>query len=163
MDNVYNINNQVAKIAKEHKIITDYVVKFKESLKNRDKKFFKGLATFFDFLEKDLKQHFRFEETIIFPAAISGDTQYDNVLLVLSLAKEHGMFETQLQALQSEIKQIQVSREKLSTDLIDRIKEFLDALKTHAKREITDLFPMVDANPASKDLLQVYATEMTRI
>ena len=47
METVYNIDNQVAKIAKEHKIITDYVVKFNSSLKNRDKEFFKGIAGFF--------------------------------------------------------------------------------------------------------------------
>ncbi len=33
MDGVYNIDNQVAKIAKEHQIITEYVVKFNKSLK----------------------------------------------------------------------------------------------------------------------------------
>lgn len=40
MNGIYNIDNMVAKIAKEHKIITEYVVKFNKSLKNRDKEFF---------------------------------------------------------------------------------------------------------------------------
>jgi len=162
MENVYNIDNQVAKIAKEHKIITDYVVKFNNSLKNRDKDFFKGIAAFFDFLAKDLRGHFLFEEMVIFPAAIAGEPAYENILMVMSLQKEHGILEENLNTLIAELNDLKVTRQKLSTELINQIKTFFDALKTHAKREMTDLFPMVDAKPESKALVEKYATEMNR-
>lgn len=163
MNGIYNIDNQVAKIAREHKIITDYVVKFNKSLKIRDKKFFKGIATFFHFLEKDMLNHFRFEEVVIFPASVVGESQYGNIITVMSLQKEHGMFEHQIKLLHDEIQGLQQAREKLTNDLIDRIKQFLDEFKTHAKREMTDLYPMIDANPKSRALLEIYAKEMNNI
>ena len=54
MDGVYNIDNMVAKIAREHQIITKYVAEFNNRYKTKDKEFFKGIASFFDFMEKDL-------------------------------------------------------------------------------------------------------------
>lgn len=159
MDGIYNINNMVAKIAKEHLIITKYVAEFNKKLKTRDKEFFKGIVSFFDFLEKDLLSHFRFEEVVIFPASIIGESEYGNVLMVMSLQKEHGTIENQLQVLMSEIKGLKASHEKLSNKLIDKIKDFFELLKAHAKREMTDLFPMVDANAKSKALLEIYIKE----
>jgi len=163
MNEIYNINNEIAKISKEHKIITEYVVKFNKSLKNRDKEFFKGIASFFDFLEKDLLLHFRFEEVVIFPAAIGGELKYNNILMVMTLQKEHGMIENQLKILMSEIKGLKRSHEKLTMELIDKIKLFFDVLKTHARREMTDLFPLVDANAKSKALLEIYIKEMNNV
>jgi len=163
MSKISNVNNEIAKISREHKIITEYVVKFNQSLKNRDKKFFKGIADFFDFLEKDLLLHFQFEEIVIFPTAIVGESKYDNILMVMTLQKEHGMIENQLKNLMSEIKGLKQSHKKLTMELINKIKLFFNDLKTHAKREMTELFPMVDANPKSKALLKIYIKEMNNI
>ena len=160
MDGIYKIDNMVAKISKEHKIITDYVVKFNKSLQIRDKEFFKGIAAFFNFLKKDLLQHFRFEEVVIFPASIVAEPRYENILMIMSLQKEHGLLENQLQVLNAEINALKLAREKLSNELIERIKLFFDELKIHAKREMTDVFPMIDANPKSKALIEIYAKEM---
>ena len=162
METVYNIDNQVAKIAKEHKIITDYVVKFNNSLKNRDKEFFKGISGFFDFLAKDLRGHFLFEEMVIFPAALAGEPAYENILMVMGLQKEHGALEENLDALIFQLNELKTSRQKLTNELINQIKAFFDTLKAHAKLEMTDLFPMVDANPKSKALVEKYAAEVNR-
>lgn len=162
METVYKIDNEVAKIAKEHKIITDYVVKFNSSLKNRDKAFFKGLAGFFDFLAKDLRGHFLFEEMVIFPAAIAAEPAYENILMVMSLQKEHGALEENLDALIIELNDLKLNRQKLTNELINQIKIFFDALKAHAKQEMTDLFPMVDATPRARALVEQYAAEMKR-
>ena len=162
MDGIYNIDNMVAKIAKEHEIITKYIAEFNKKLKNKDKEFFKGIASFFDFLEKDLLQHFRFEEVVIFPASIVGEAKYGTVLMVMTLQKDHGMIENQLLILISEIKKLKSSHEKLSNELLDRIKQFFEVLKTHCKREMTDLYPMIDINPKSKALLEIYLKEMDK-
>ncbi|MCD6584433.1 MAG: hemerythrin domain-containing protein [Desulfobacteraceae bacterium] len=163
MDGIYNINNDIAKIAKEHKLITEYVVSFNKSLKSRDKQFFKGIASFFNFLEKELLAHFRFEEVVLFPAALIGEPKYGHILMLMTLQKEHGILETQLQLLTAKIKHLQTSQKKLSNELIEEMRIFLDDLKIHAKREITDLFPMMDANPKVKALIEVYAKEMTNV
>ena len=163
MEGIYNINNKVAKIAKEHEIIIKYVVEFNKKLKTRDKEFFKGIVSFFDFLEKDLLRHFRFEEVVIFPASLIGESQYGNTLMVMTLQKDHGTIENQLQVLMSEIKDLKASHEKLSNELIDKIKVFFELLKTHTKREMTDLYPMIDVNTKSKSLLEVYIKEMDNV
>ena len=160
MSEVYNIDNYIAKLSREHQIITKYVAEFNNKLKSRDKEFFKGIASFFDFLAKDLKQHFSFEEVVIFPAAIIGSPQIDNVLMIMTLQKEHGLLENELDHLMFELNDLKISRQKLSNELINKVAAFFDLLKTHAKREITDLYPMIDANPESKALLEAYAKEM---
>lgn len=162
MDGIYNIDNMVAKTSQEHHIITKYIAEFNSKYKIRDKEFFKGIAAFFDFLEKDLLRHFRFEEIVIFPASMIGESKYGNILMVMSLQKEHGMIENQLQVLMTEIKDLKTSHGKLSNELIDKIKLFFDALKAHCKREMTDLFPMIDANAKSKALLEIYIKEMDK-
>ena len=163
MNDIYSLNTRVEKLSNEHKIIIDYVAKFNKSYKERDKDFFKGLTTFFDFLEKDLLTHFRYEEVVIFPASIMGDATYGNTLMVMTLQKEHGMLENQLQHLINELKAIKSSHGKLTQELIEEIKGFIDALKTHSKREMTDLYPMLNANAKSKALLDVYIKEMDTI
>lgn len=160
MNDIYHLNTRVEKLSQEHRIIIDYVAKFNKSYKERDKEFFKGIATFFDFLEKGLLAHFRYEEVVIFPASIMGESNYGNTLMVMSLQKEHGWLENQLQFLIDELKVLKSSHEKLSSELIEKIKTFIDALKNHTKREMTGLYPMFNANAKSKVLLEVYAKEM---
>ncbi|MDO9263272.1 MAG: hemerythrin domain-containing protein, partial [Desulfosalsimonadaceae bacterium] len=99
MNGIYQVNSRVEKLSNEHKIIIDYVARFNKSYQEQDKEFFKGLATFFNFLEKDLLAQFRYEEIGIFPASIVGEANYGNTLLVMSLQKEHGILENQLQCL----------------------------------------------------------------
>jgi hemerythrin-like domain-containing protein len=163
MDGIYNIDNMVAKIAKEHQIITKYVAEFNKRYKTKDKEFFKGIASFFDFMEKDLLRHFQFEEVVIFPASMMGDSKYGNILMVMSLQKEHGIIENQLQVLISELKDRKASHQKLSNELVDRLKDFFELLKNHTKREVTDLYPMIDENSKSKALLKVYIKEMDNV
>lgn len=163
MDGVYNINNQVAKLSREHILINQYISEFNKNFKAKDREFFKGIATFFDFLEKELLGHFRFEEVVIFPASLVGESTYGNVLMVMTLQKEHGILETQFEALKSEIRNLRQNKAPLTNETIEKIKLFFDSLKNHAKREMTDLYPMVDANAKSKALLEVYAKEMTAV
>jgi hemerythrin-like domain-containing protein len=163
MEGVYNINNHVAKIAGEHLLITRYIAAFNKKLKERDKQFFKGLAAFFDFMEKDLLAHFRFEEVVVFPASLVGESTYGNVLMVMSLQKEHGILETQFETLKSELQGLKTAHALLTNEMIDKIKLFFDLLKDHAKREMTDLYPMIDANAKSKALLEIYGKEMTDV
>lgn len=163
MNGIYDVNTRVEKLSNEHKIIIDYVAKFNKSYKDRDKEFFKGLITFFKFLEKDLLAHFRYEEVVIFPASIMGEFSYDNTLMVMTLQKEHGLLESQLQGLTGELKALKSSHEKLSSDLMEKIKTFMDDVKAHAKREMTDLYPMLNANAKCKALLEIYIKEVGNI
>jgi len=99
---------------------------------------------------------------VIFPAALAGEPAYENILMVMGLQKEHGVLEENLDALIFQLNDLKTSRQKLTNELINQIKAFFDTLKAHAKLEMTDLFPMVDASPESKALVEKYAAEMNR-
>ncbi len=160
MNEIHNINNAIAKISKEHKIITDYVVVFNSKSEEKDQEFFHGLNRFIEFLKKDLLKHFRIEELIFFPAAILGEKAYDTTLMVMNLQKDHGLLECRLNALIREIKDHKVDPTNLRDEALLQIKEFLEALKVHAKRELLELYPMLDENPRSKALMKSYFQEI---
>lgn len=163
MPDVYNIKNRVEKVAREHQIINDYVVTFNKAHKTKDPEFFKGLVKFFKFLEKDLLGHFRFEEVVVFPAFIVGETTYGNVLMVMGLQKEHGLIEEQLEYLTQEIRRVAKSGESITNKLMNKIKKFIDLLSVHSKREIVDLYPAMNASAKTMAMLNVYIKEMDNV
>jgi hemerythrin-like domain-containing protein len=158
MKEIQNIDNPVLKISNEHKIITDYISRFSKNRANPDPVFADDLQTFLKFLKKDLKQHFRIEELLFYPAALNGDPSYVTCLMVLNLTREHGILETRLKAIQAV--ENRVGKEKGRETLLEKIGIFFDDLKDHARREITELFPLIDANPRCTALLKQYAEEM---
>jgi len=161
MTEVFNIKNPVEKISKEHQLINDYVVTFNKAYQSKDPEFFKGLVKFFKFLEKDLLAHFRFEEVVVFPAFIGGETTYNNILMVTELLKEHGIMEEQLEYLVKEIRRVAVSGDPMTNKLMNKIKKFIDLLSVHAKIELVDLFPAMSENVKSIEVLEVYIKELS--
>jgi iron-sulfur cluster repair protein YtfE (RIC family) len=154
-----NVNNMTAKLAQEHKIITDYVIKLNEKLKAKDKEFFNELNAFMSLLEKDLSRHFEMEEKVFFPAAIMGAAAYETTLMVMQLQKDHGALEKQLQSLIESSKLSDIKPETLSDIIVELLKDFFNRLKIHVKREMIELFPMINENPRSRSLLKSYAEE----
>jgi iron-sulfur cluster repair protein YtfE (RIC family) len=156
MTEIFNIDNPVLKLSKEHQLINDYAVRFSKNKKNPDEAFLKDLQTFLSFLKKDLERHFRMEELVLFPAAINGIPSYATTLLVLNLQKEHGMLENELKtilALEKHIKE-ESGRQKI----LSKTGKFIEDLKNHARVEMTELFPMIDASGKCMALLNEYAT-----
>ncbi len=162
MTGVLNVQNRIEKISKEHQLINDYVVTFNKAYKTKDPEFFKGVISFFKFLEKDLLAHFRFEEVVVFPAFIVGETTYGNVLMVMGLQKEHGILEEQLEYLAQEIRRVAKSGESITNKLMNKIKKFIDLLSLHSKRELVDLFPVMNESAKSVAMLKIYIKEMDK-
>lgn len=155
---ILRIDNIVLKLSKEHKLINDYAVRFSRNLKNPDSVFMDDLKSFLDFLQVDLNRHFRMEELIFFPAALNGHPSYETSLLVLNLQKEHGTLETMLKAIQTS--QIHLKEGKDLEKLLREIVDFMDILKRHARLEVEELFPMIDANENCLALIKKYADEV---
>ncbi len=153
-----NIDNAVLKLSKEHKLINDYAVQFSKNRHNPDTAFMDDLKSFLSFLQKDLKKHFRLEELIFFPAALNGEPSYETSLLVLNLQKEHGILEMRLKALRTSEKRLQ--EEKDRDKILREISNFLETLKDHARIEVRELFPMIDANKKCMALLKQYAVDV---
>ncbi len=158
MTEIYNIDNPVLRISNEHKIISDYSARFSKNRAHPDPAFEKDLPIFLNFLKKDLKQHFRVEELVFFPAAVNGDPSYATCLMVLNLTREHGILETRLKAIQSVERRLDTTGGRET--LLEKLGDFFDDLKDHARREITELFPLIHANRQSTALLKQYAEEI---
>jgi iron-sulfur cluster repair protein YtfE (RIC family) len=159
MSSTDNINNMAAKLAQEHKIITDYIAKLTEKLKTNDKEFFSELSAFISLLEKDLFQHFEMEEKVFFPAAIMGAAAYESTLMIMQFQKDHGALEKQLQWLIETSKTSGINSAAMGAVVIESLKDFFTRLKIHVKREMIELFPMINENPRSRSLLKSYAEE----
>ncbi len=158
MAEIQNIDNAILKLSKEHQIIADYVVRFSRNMKNPDPAFQEELQSFLSFLNKDLKNHFKMEELLFFPAALNGDPTYTTSLLVLNLQKEHGVLETRLKSIQAMEKRLKSKNR--SDDALQEIGAFLEDIKNHARQEVTELFPLIDENEKCVALLKEYAAEL---
>ena len=158
MAEIQNIDNAILKLSKEHQIIADYVVRFSRNMKNPDPTFQEELQSFLSFLKKDLTNHFRMEEILFFPAALNGDPTYTTSLLVLNLQKEHGVLETRLKSIQAMEKRLK--EKNWSDDALQKIGDFLEDIKNHARKEVTELFPLIDENEKCVALLKEYAAEL---
>ncbi|MGM0453385.1 MAG: hemerythrin domain-containing protein [Thermodesulfobacteriota bacterium] len=153
-----NIDNAIAKLSQEHKLIADYVAKFSKGKSQKDKAFFAQLNQFIEFLKKDLLKHFELEEYVFFPAAVNGSPSYDTALLVLNFQKEHGILEKELEAILA--RQNEIGPGKLDAALLKSIGSFFEKLKVHAKRELIELFPLIDENDHCKSLVRQYLDEI---
>lgn len=158
MTQIQNIDNVVLKLSREHQIISDYVVRFFRNMKTPDPAFQEELRSFLGFMNKDLTRHFVMEELLFFPAALNGAPSYETSLLVLTLQKEHGSLETRLKAIQAMEKR--VKEEKARDAALKKIGDFLTALKNHARREVTELFPLINENEQCMALLKEYVAQM---
>ena len=152
------IDNAVLKLSKEHKLISDYAVRFSKNIKNPDSAFMDDLKTFLSFLQKDLKEHFRLEELVFFPAALNGAPSYETSLLVLNLQKEHGILEMRVKAVRTAEKRLKESKDR--DKVLREIADFLEMLKNHARIEVRELFPMIDADEKCMALLKQYAADV---
>jgi len=155
MSDFVNVDSAVAKLSKEHKIINDYVGKFVKGKKEKKPGFFDSLNNFVNILERDLKKHFEMEELAFFPAAIQGANDYNTTLTVLALQKDHGALEKQLEVVIS----IMEDPVKINDEKIEVLDNFFNYLKIHAKREFTELFPLIEQEIKCKTLLMKYIGE----
>jgi len=155
---VQNIDNIIAKLSREHKLISDYVVKFAKGKLSMDEGFFSGLDAFLDFLKKDLLNHFELEEMVFFPAAAIGAASYDTTLMVLSFQKDHGILEKELENILA--RKEKAGKGKTDPELIEILSGFFSALKVHAKREFVELYPLIDSDPRCKTLVKQYLQDL---
>ncbi len=152
-----SIDNVIARLSGEHKLIADYVVRFSKGVAQQDEAFFSKLHEFFDFLKKDLLRHFEMEELVFFPAAVDGAASYDTTLMVLHFQKEHGILEKELEWMLEQ--KHRFAPGQTDAALIETVTHFFERLKVHAKRELIELFPLIDADRRCKAMVKRYLEE----
>lgn len=152
MNEAKEINTIMLRISGEHKIIFDYVVRFDKALSSGNYEQARVLIRLLSrHMQLDLIKHFELEEKILFPAALLSQPEPAVVELVLVLQKEHGLMKRDFQRLGD----ISLSNEDPSA-VIQMLKSFLDLLKQHTNREVTELFPWINKNPPCMALIEKY-------
>jgi len=152
------VSNEVARLAGEHKLIATHVTRFERALREKDKSFFADLLSFLELLKKDLRNHFILEELSFFPAALNGSLEYDLTMTVLNLQKEHGTLEIELDSIMQN-KHV-ISAGWIKNPIIERIADFLRALKSHAILELNQVFPKINKDERCHNLLFKYLADM---
>lgn len=142
------IDNVVLTLSKEHRIITDYAITYRETLEGFGAIYIsQTIATLFEYMEADLANHFNFEEQIIFPAALYETSSESRVArLVRKLKDDHVWFMSEITEITSSLKSTVSEHSGIDAWMKDRIDSFMDRLKSHAREEMRDLFPEIDAD-----------------
>ncbi|MBU1168742.1 MAG: hemerythrin domain-containing protein [Proteobacteria bacterium] len=143
-----NISNVVLTLSKEHKIINDYVIACRKILEGNDQEYtMKNLETLFDLMEKDLNAHFQFEEKILFQAALTGDYSQDISQLVDTFNHEHIVMREQIKEMICYLKELIENGNAIEKVSNEKVDSFMRLIKTHARNEMINLFPLIDADP----------------
>jgi hypothetical protein len=102
------------------------------------------------FLQNDLWRHFRNEETLIFPAALLALPSFEMTQLVLGLQRDHGALWAEAESLVSRFG----ADPSASFGFATEVKRLVDRLKQHARVELTELFPRIQASATALALLE---------
>lgn len=154
------IKNVVLTLSKEHRIINDYVTVCRNMLeKTRQGDTIQDLVLLFQCMQKDLDTHFAFEEQILFPVALSGVCPSDLHALVEALKADHQAIVRQLKPLIAHLEALARSGRTMDQVSRGKIDSFMILIRHHARNELIELFPVIDADPDKIILLNRLITE----
>jgi hemerythrin-like domain-containing protein len=155
-----DMKHVVQRISAEHKIITQYVVVLRKLL--ADKAALADLSqveTVLDLMKKDVTTHFRIEEKVFFKIGLTHlPTKYHG--LIRELTKEHAVMLHKLDQIMESAQGVRQRGSSLPEELKESIEGFLDQVKEHAKKEIVDLFPILEDNAQAKSQLMLTLREI---
>lgn len=148
------VNEKYLRASKEHTLIFYYMDTFKSYLKQGNTDFtVKDVKKTLTHFEKDIKDHFKLEEEVLFPAALVCMPSLDMIDQVLALQKEHGYFEKDLETLIITAGKYQ-KRSTLVHAISALLKTFTAAMEAHAKIEIEQIFNKMDNTTRCKKLIK---------
>lgn len=156
-----NIDNVVLALSKEHKIINDYVIECRKMLEKQSHEYdTKNLEILFEFMEKDLRAHFLFEEDVIFEAALSGEQDQTMSDLVKVLKEDHSTIYDHIKKLIIEIKILIDQNKHVDQRIIENINSLMQLIKEHSRNEMVNLFPAIDSDQSKIRVLNKLLTSI---
>lgn len=142
-----NIGNVVLTLSKEHKIISNYVIECRNMLERKGHDCdVKDLVILFEFMDKDMVRHFRFEDEILFEAALTGEQNPDMAGLVETLKNDHSMIKQKIRDVRTLLESLVSKNEKLDQPTVEKIDRLMALVKSHARNEMVNLFPAIDSD-----------------
>ncbi|MBF0227349.1 MAG: PilZ domain-containing protein [Desulfobacterales bacterium] len=145
------LNNVVLALSKEHKIIVDYVIGYKKIMEQQNAELPSKLDMLFSFMERDVINHFDFEEKVLFSAAIIGKYVEEIQIIIPKLREEHIFFLAEVKYLLKQVKLFGIFNEADMEKFKNRVNLFFENLKRHSRDEIEKVFSFIDANKKNKD------------
>ena len=143
------------RISQEHTLIYEYIEKL-EKIINRQKhsKLFTKLKSIVLKLENDIYDHFILEERVFFPTTLLCIPSLETIDLVLKLQKEHGFLERDMQKILDFIHDQPNKDQAIHEPLLAILRQFVKILKDHADEEINTLFPKLEADKKSNEVIK---------
>ena len=147
----------LARLDNEHKLILTYRGRFADMLAENDlTRVHDKLQALATPLAREIKDHFRFEEDYIFPAALAATSFPEITKLVLSLQKEHGIIEREL----GEIFELATGTgdctPSVAGEIVRRANRLMPIICDHCARESSDLAALFRTN----NEVMVYLTRL---
>lgn len=147
--------NIVQRISGEHKIITQYVVALKEMIENKEAQTdLTQVEAVLDLMKKDLTTHFCIEEKIFFKIGLAHlPTKFHGI--IRELTREHALMQHKLDQIMGSVQGTRQTGASWDGELKEDIGGFLEQVKEHAKKEIIDIFQILEDNTQAKSQLML--------
>ncbi|WP_300671359.1 hemerythrin domain-containing protein [Desulfoluna sp.] len=145
------INNLVQRVASEHKIISQYVVVLQKALDEAGGTplHLGELETVLLHMKKALSTHFYVEEKVFFKIGLTSlPTEYHG--LIMELSQDHSVLVHELKTLTTSAQEGMKKGSPWGAKEKGDLEKFLLKVKTHARKELTEFFPILESNENAK-------------
>ena len=136
------------RLIKDHRDVSEYLENFKEILGFlHEEKAWSELRPIRDFFERNVINHFKFEEEVLFPAILSKCATLESIKLILELQREHGAILKELEEFQKIISESAIPLDKEITERVNIVgRRIIDSILPHALKEDDRLLPIIEKN-----------------
>ncbi len=149
------VNNPILALSNEHRFILEQMAGIEAVLREPDPG---AMAAHLTSIESAfmpfLIRHFRFEEELLFPAALEALPVGPTIKVVLQLTREHGDLERWARDLFAWARATEATDAQAETARRQEIKAFSDLIRSHSHREVTELFPKISSNPRCCQMIE---------
>lgn len=142
----------VLRVSGEHKLIAQYVVLLQEMLNKIEAPELSACITLLSLMKKELTAHFYLEEKVFFKICLAHLPEKEHPFIT-TLTQEHALLTYMLDEIKQGIHQASEQKKAWGAPLRESIQKFINDLRNHAKKEITDLFPLLEAHAEAKSEL----------
>jgi len=133
------------RIIKDHEDVSEYLERLEEILGLlQEQEAWNRVKPIEDFFQRNLIDHFEFEERMVFPVLLSAHATPETIKLILELQKEHGIILKELEEFRRIVSE-NVSPLDKETNVRQNLvgREIMESLLAHASKEDDELLPIL--------------------
>lgn len=136
------------RLIKDHEDVSEYLESLREILGFLDnREAWSKVKPIENFFERNLIDHFEFEEKTVFPAILSRAATPESTKLILELQREHGSILKELEEFQKIISESTIPLDREMNARLNIVgRKIIDSLLLHASREDDELLPVLKKN-----------------